>query len=246
MDPLLWLQALMLALLVAATAAILRRLRKLEGRLSEQKRTQKAQYAQTEALLGLYAELQPTAALPATRGWAASPDFLLHLVRHVRERHPQRVLECSCGASTVVIARMLQRLGGGHVWSLEHEPRFAEATRRELARHGLETFATVVDAPLVEVSAGGHRQPWYDPAAIPAGEFDLLVVDGPPAATAPMARYPAGPMLMPRMRRQAAIFLDDAGRRDEQASAQAWQRLAPDWRLEELWAEKGLVKLTRD
>lgn len=45
-------------------------------------------FRQLEALQGLYAELGLEKSLPGTRGWAASPDFLMELVRHARAAKP--------------------------------------------------------------------------------------------------------------------------------------------------------------
>src|SRR3712207_1794767 len=75
-------------------------------------------FRQPEALFGLYLELGFRKSLPPTRGWAASPDILLQLTQHARETHPNVVVECGSGASTVVLARCAELNGGGHVYSL--------------------------------------------------------------------------------------------------------------------------------
>lgn len=64
---------------------------------------------------------------------------------------------------------------------------------------------------------------WYDPAAL--GDLtgiDLLLVDGPPKATGPHARYPALPLLADRLAVDAVIFADDVERPDEAATVDAW------------------------
>jgi hypothetical protein len=59
----------------------------------------------------------------------------------------------------------------------------------------------------------------------------LVIVDGPPGATGPQARYPALPALLqaipadPARPLQITLLLDDLIRADEQATAAAWQAL---------------------
>ncbi len=202
-------------------------------------------FRQLESLQSLYWDLRPERALPPTRGWAGSPDFLREVAGHLFAARPTVVVECSSGASTVVAARCLQILGGGHVYSLEHAPEYASATRRLLASHGLSAWATVIDAPLVATTTDAGSQPWYDLANLPAGPIDVLVIDGPPADTAPLARYPAGPLLFPRLREGGAVFLDDADRPDEQEIVARWQRSFPGLDLRRRPSEKGLAVFRR-
>lgn len=203
-------------------------------------------FRQMEALQGLYVELALQRSLPATRGWAASPDFLLELARHARAHAPQQVLECSSGASTLVLARCMQLNGGGKVYSLEHDPHYANLTREQLRRHGLSGWAEVIDAPLREHAISGESWPWYAHEVLPAGlSIDMLVIDGPPQATRTLARYPAGPQLFDRLAAGACVFLDDAARPDEQAILQRWQQDHPELVLAMLPCEKGCAVLRR-
>lgn len=71
------------------------------------------------------------------------------------------VLECGSGLSTLVLAAKCK------VTSLEHDPSWAMHTRAMLERCDLE--AEVLCKPL--------KNEWYD---YPGGEFDALVIDGPP------------------------------------------------------------------
>jgi predicted O-methyltransferase YrrM len=178
---------------------------------------------QAEALHNLYALLQPRQAVPPLRGWAASPDLVLLLVSHVLEHRPRTVVECGSGASTLWTSYALERVGGGRVLSLEHDPVYADQTRSLLARHGLSAYAEVATAPLTPVTIGEESWRWYDPAALASvSEVDLLIVDGPPAATGPLARYPAVPLLFDRLAADAVVVLDDAVRKDEREIAARW------------------------
>ncbi|KAB8041580.1 class I SAM-dependent methyltransferase [Janthinobacterium aquaticum] len=232
-------------LLVSATLALLlhktRRMHLMLYSLQNRADSAPAQlYRQLEALTGLQQELQLARSLPPTRGWAASPDFLLALVHEVQASKPRTVLECSSGASTVVLARCLQQLGAGRVLSLEHDVHFGAQTRRELARHGLSDWAQVIDAPLCEHALDGESWAWYDIKNLPADlVIDLLVIDGPPQSTRSLARYPAGPLLFPLLAAGAAVYLDDAARADEQTIVRRWRAAFAPLQLTMLACEKG-------
>lgn len=203
-------------------------------------------FRQMEALQGLYVELGLQHSLPPTRGWAASPDFLLELVRHARGSVPQHVVECSSGASTLVLARCMQLNGAGKVYSLEHDAHYADQTRAQLRRHGLSDWAEVIDAPLRRHAIDGTDWLWYAHEALPPGlEIDMLVIDGPPQDTGALARYPAGPQLFDRLSPRGSVFLDDAARPDERAIVQRWQREHPHLALTLLPCEKGCAMLAR-
>jgi predicted O-methyltransferase YrrM len=199
-------------------------------------------FTQVESLLALYSDLKPAMGLPSTRGWAGSPDFLRHVARVATAQRPVNIVECSSGTSTVVLARVVQLNGVGHVYSLEHQPLWAQKTRDELAPQGLSAFATVLDAPLREHRLGNTMHKWYDTAGLPP-QIDMLVVDGPPQDTQAQARYPAVPVLLSRLTPGARVLLDDAARADERSTVQRWQKefgLVID---QELSAEKGITML---
>lgn len=203
------------------------------------------QFRQMEALQSLYWDLKPIHAFLPTRGWAGSPDMLRTLASHVFEHKPGVVVECSCGVSTVVLARACQLNGGGHVYSLEHGPEFAAATRQQLSKQGLDDWATVIDAPLVETDTDIGTQPWYEISKLEPTSIDMLVIDGPPEFIAPLARYPAGPVLFQRLSEKGWVFLDDADRPAEKSCVERW--LAQDATLSgsRQPAEKGLAILRK-
>lgn len=207
-------------------------------------------FRQLEALQGLYAELNLDKSLPGTRGWAASPDLLLELARHARAARPTIVLECSSGTSTLVLARCMQLNGKGMVYSLEHDAAYASQTRDELERHGLSAWASVLDAPLQPQQFGAATWPWYAHDALrsalaPEARIDLLVIDGPPQSTRQLARYPAGPSLFPLLAPDAAVFLDDSARPDEQRILAQWRTEFPELQQSVRPCEKGCVMLSR-
>ncbi|MBV7534765.1 class I SAM-dependent methyltransferase [Duganella sp. sic0402] len=240
----LMLDALIL-LLVLYSLFKLRRAHLLLYDMRDQSRQDNVQmFRQLEALQGLYAELDLGASLPATRDWAASPDFLLALTRHARAKQPSLVVECSSGASTLVLARCMQLNGAGKVLSLEHDPHYAAQTRAQLRQHGLQDWAQVLDAPLKPLMLTGESWPWYDSSALPPdASIDMLVIDGPPQATREMARYPAGPMLFERLAPCAYVFVDDANRIDELEILRRWKQAYPALHQSTLACEKGCAVL---
>lgn len=207
----------------------------------------KTSYTQTEATLGLHALLQPRAVLPPSRGWAASPDVVLELVRIALRDRPRLVVECGSGLSSLWLGYALELVGEeGRVVSLEHDAPYAEALRARVREHGLADRVEVRDAPLVTTTVEGQEVVWYDPAALHGLDgIGLLFVDGPPAATGHHARWPAVPLLADRMAVGGRVVLDDLVRDEEKEILARWQELRPTWTVESLLQhEKGSGVMT--
>lgn len=196
-------------------------------------------FRQLEALYSVYLDLGFKKSLPPTRKWAASPDILKQLSTYALQARPKLIVECGSGVSTIVLARCVQVNGEGHVYTLEHSPEAAQQTRRNLAQHGLEGYVTVLEAPLRQYELGGQSWSWYSLEGLPDNGIDLLFIDGPPAATQSLARYPAGPLLLSRLTPGAAAFLDDANRGDEKQIVERWARDFPAYKRGNLDCEKG-------
>ncbi len=176
-------------------------------------------------------------------GWAASADFLLHLARHHLQAQPRHIVECGSGVSTIVLARCCEIAGAGHVTSLDHDPGFAQQTRQALAAYGLSAWATVIDAPLEPVVVEGRSLMWYRVQAVPEGNFDMVVVDGPPLSFGQLVRYPAGKFLLSRLSPGSHGFLDDADRPGETDAVRLWQKEFPWLQVMQLPTEKGCIAL---
>jgi predicted O-methyltransferase YrrM len=230
--------------LAAESTRTLGTVRRLEADSSEQI---KQAFRQLEALQNLRAMLPADRLLPATRGWAASPDLLAVLVDLVMTERPSLIVECGSGASTLWLALALRQFEiDGRIIALEHDPVFGGSTRDFLARHGLGELAEVRGAPLEDFSLEGDsylwyaRQAWEDLSGI-----DLLFVDGPPAATAPRARYPALPLLSGSLSPAATIVLDDLVVPDMREVLRLWLEGYPDFGSEILPLEKQAAVLRR-
>ena len=240
---------IMLVVIIALLVILLRKAKRIDTNTWEMREWIQGrlenEFRQVEALLALTRELKLENGLQPMRRWAGSPDFLLVLLRKVIADKPQVIVECSSGISTIVSARALQLNGTGHVYSLEHEQEYAQKTRDELARHGLQDWATVIDAPLIETDTRLGKKRWYDISRLPTDKIDLVVVDGPPESTNPLARYQAGPALIPRLSATGEVVMDDMIRKTEQNVVAAWQHEFPGLQVTHIPAEKEIAVVSR-
>jgi predicted O-methyltransferase YrrM len=187
----------------------------------------RAQSREIEALFQLFHQFNPRAPMPSSGDFALNPTDLLDLLHLVRLRQPRLVLELGSGTSSVWLGYALEQYGGKLI-SLDHDPDYARQTRAMLAAHGLNAVAEVREAPLRELALAGQTYEWYDVAAFAdLTDIDLLLIDGPPAATGPDARYPALAVLEKRLSATATVVLDDADRHDERDAVQRWTREVP-------------------
>ena len=211
---------------------------------SDMKRT----FRQVEALHNLYAMIDIEHALPASRGWPASPDLLLFLVDLVDRHRPKVIVECGSGLSTLCLALAMRRFGiNGKVIALEHLEEYAAQTAELVRRHGVADLVEVREAPLEPTEVGDVQVDWYSRTAWDdLRAVDLLFVDGPPSnKRSPQARHPALPFLAERLTAGAHIVLDDYQRTDERNVVKRWQDEFPDrLSLETIQLEKGAALLT--
>lgn len=203
-------------------------------------------YQEMESVLALSQQISLRQPLPSMRGWAVSPDFALLILRSIRERRPAVIVDLGSGVSTLVSGYVLEQLGQGKVFGLDHEPAFGAKTRKEIANHQLETWAQVIDAPLSPITIHGQTWQWYQQEAFSLpGPIDLLIVDGPPDRLQDLSRYPALPFLMNRMSPNAVVLVDDAYSSVEKAMVSRWLQEYPEFTAEVIDCEKGAVVLRR-
>lgn len=195
-------------------------------------RRQRDQTQQVEALVQLFADLQPRAPMPSSGHWALNPTELLELRYLLARTRPGLVVELGGGTSSIWIGYALAP-HGGRLISLDHDPWYAEQTRAQLRRHQLEQVVKVREAPLTAVAVDGQEYQWYEPSTFDDLDgIDMLLVDGPPGGTGPQARLPALPLLAPRLSPEATVMLDDADRPDEQQVLARWSDLVDGLSLE--------------
>ena len=161
-------------------------------------------------------------AMPSTGGFAIDSQALGHLLSLVEERRPKKILELGSGASTVWLGYLCQSFGGQLV-TLDHLPEYLDLTRTAVERHGLYGQVDCRLAPLEPVESSGDTYNWYTPASLTGlSDIDLVLIDGPPAATGPKARYPALPQIIDLLAPNATVILDDAHRQEEADIIEEW------------------------
>ena len=169
----------------------------------------------------------PHDALPYLGSWKADTGLLKLLVDHIEANKPRLVVEFGTGASTLVLARALQRAGGGTLISFDQHDDFVDATRQWLADYGLD--ADLRAAPL-RPSPDGWPGLWYDHGPLPSG-IELMLIDGPPWVVHPLTRGAAA-SLFDQVALGGTVMLDDAARPGERLVARRWRKLRPDFVFE--------------
>lgn len=222
------------------------RLRDLEGR---QQREIANAVLQIESFIRLQHYLGPDILVPEMHHWPVSPDFGLLLVELIESNDYDAVVEFGSGTSTLLLAKAIERVAHRHrrgsapLLSFEHLEVYQQKTQGLLDKAGLAQYARVELTPLSDWHRrDGRAFAYYSCDAaldalrqlLPTADgLVMVVVDGPPAATGPMARYPALPQILnsfgPSFRFH--FLMDDYLRTDEQEIIKAWEM--------EL-AEKGL------
>ncbi|WP_169517110.1 class I SAM-dependent methyltransferase [Azohydromonas australica] len=173
--------------------------------------------------------------MPPLHGWPVSSDIALHLAELLRTERYDQVIEFGSGSSTLIIARLQQQLGGGRLLTFEHLSKYHEQTTALLQRGGLKESVDLQLAPLASRGgANGREYRYYDCDTALARTAQalrgvsapklLVFVDGPPAATGAMARYPALDAVLVHFPAAALHFLlDDYGRQDEKDIVKTWE-----------------------
>lgn len=189
-------------------------------------------YRQTEAFIQLNSLLNFTAPIPATRGWAGSPDLLLTIAHTVKSKKPALVVELGSGVSTLVSAKS----GAKKVISFDGSQEYAGKTRELLAAHKVRGVE-VRYSPLAPFKEGA---PWYSPDSFKdIKKIDVLIIDGPQGGEHTFARYPALEVLLSKLSPKAIIILDDVKREGERKLAEDFAAALPKHTLTILEHEKG-------
>lgn len=179
---------------------------------------------EVEALLRVRDEYPLAFESPLLWNFALSPRGMWQVLNLVRERRPATIVELGSGLSTLYLSRCAAERPGPAIYSLEHALEYLESTRRLLDVNRAMDNVHLIHAPLVDTEIGTRTFSWYQlPESLP-DKIDLLIVDGPPGGTGPLARLPAVGCLIERLQPGATIVLDDAHRDDEREITRSWVR----------------------
>lgn len=198
---------------------------------------------QIESSIRLQHYLGESVVLPDMHNWPISPDFGVLLINLVERNSYDAVIEFGSGTSTVILSKALSRVASrdnslqAPLLSFDHLQEYAEKTTGLLKQSGLQKNVTVSLAPLTEWQGSEHGKYSYYSCqkallelakSLPNRPLKVLVVvDGPPAATGPLARYPAMPVVMSALPEATKIdfLMDDYLRKEEQEIVSRWVQL---------------------
>lgn len=210
---------------------------------TEQQRQSKNTLAQIEHFIRLQSYMGADFLMPDMHAWPISPDLGVLLIRLVEAGGYDAVIEFGSGVSTVILAQALIKTAAltnaqpAPLLSFEHLEHYFEQTAAMLRQARLHKRVDLRLAPLVPFNAPNDRDyPYYDCGTAlrelrerlnAVTPHILVLVDGPPAATGPQARYPALPALLDAFGDQAHfdLLMDDYIRPDERDILNRWQAL---------------------
>lgn len=180
--------------------------------------------------------------------WSVDSFFFRWITQFLAENHPKCIVEIGSGSSTLIIARLLQRLNYTDVRhiAIDHDERYLNLTKQLALLNDLDESIEFIHAPLADDATTGMK--WYDLPIerLSSHPIDLLIVDGPPADLQPLSRYPAVPILIERLNNKSTVVLDDANREAELEIAQRWADEFPHLSLQIFPNGHGLAVLTAD
>jgi hypothetical protein len=216
------------------------------NRFHQADRLRGVDYEQLEAMTQILNLVKLRMPLPKLRGGAASPDLLLVLFREIVSKHPEILVECGAGTSTIWIGYILEQIGHGQLITLEHDEIWAQRTRNWIIQHGLESRVRVIDAPLVSYATENRTVIWYDKDSFIrylVKPVEFLFVDGPIGVVDSYARYPALSLLRESISSDCTIVLDDTNRKGERETALKWAEIL-NYECDFIDCEKGAAILT--
>lgn len=195
-------------------------------------------------------------------GWPISPDIAVRIVTMLSTAQYNGVLEFGSGTSTALIGRIIKRLIQDGVYekpipffSFDHNEMYFERTRELLRAHEVLEFVTLNHCELVKERFNDTDFRYYDCRDV-INSFGklfnnikpklLVLVDGPPGATNPHARYPALPIILQQINQDEFdldFLVDDYNRREEKEVVEKWKQDAENAGLsseiEAVPSEKG-------
>lgn len=190
-------------------------------------------------------------------GWPISPDIALFMAQKIEENDYDLIIEFGSGTSTMLFAHMAKTIKKKNgkkikVVSFEHNEKYYIQTKQQLKQQSLNKYASVKYAPLAKYIYQDMEFMYYDCESILQKlqnknryQKVLVLVDGPPGATGPLARFPALPHLLEHFTQQDMdLILDDFQRQEEKEIVKQWEKLLSEsnitFKSESIPSEKGL------
>jgi len=164
-------------------------------------------------------------------GASLRPFCLLHMLNDIVINDRKNIIEFGSGLSTIMIGRLIKKNNlDTKVLSVEHDEGWIQALTGILKKENTGDVVTLLHAPLQACALTAMNTHWYNLEVlrkeVQQQEFDMVIVDGPPAwqKGKERARYPALPFIKDRLKDRFSVYLDDVNRPGEQAILQSWKR----------------------
>lgn len=174
------------------------------------RKTLQNEFTQMENLLSIRKMSQVTGPVPNTRGWAASPDFILLCLEYIKKTGAKTIVELGCGASTIYIkAFILNTLykSNAKLISIEDSEVFEKKTREALKNCDLNPDG-LIQIPINEDTGFYNIGAHFD---VLNEKIDILIIDGPRNINGE-ARASALKTFLPYLGARSHIIVDDASR----------------------------------
>ncbi len=232
-------------------------MRKLEERLSAKIiQTANNNNKQIESFISIQNYLI-NGSLPLNfHGWPISPDIALFLIQKIESFNYNLIIEFGSGTSTAMLAKTIQNKENKKLKlvTFEHNKKYFKQTLSSLESQKLDKFVDMVYAPLKDYSYNEEHYSYYSCQS----KFKklkkkfqrknsriLVLVDGPPGATGPLARFPALPHLLTAFEdSEIHLVFDDYNRPDEKKTVVKWEEILKEQNIsfvsESVVSEKGL------
>ena len=123
-----------------------------------QHQEQEYQLYKYQCISAIHKVLPLKAPLPPMTSWAATPELASTVLKTIHAYKPNQIVELGSGVTTLISGYSLNEFHpSGSVISLDHDSRFAEKTKEEIALHGLIDKVDLRIAPLETHTISGKK-----------------------------------------------------------------------------------------
>lgn len=197
-------------------------------------------------------------------GWPLSTDIALYLINRITSEKYDQIVEFGSGTSTCLFAKAIESntkddnvlINLNKLVTFEHNSTYFDKTKELLEQKNLHDYVDLKYTPLTAQSEGDRGFKYYSCDTVLAELAKnsgtnslskmLVLVDGPPAMTCDLARYPGLPKIIELW--PAAIIdfiLDDFNRVEEKEVFKAWENYLKDnnirYEVTKISCEKGAL-----
>jgi len=163
-------------------------------------------------------------------GWSIGEESFSSIIEILKNLNPQRLLEFGSGTSSIRLAREFPDC---YILSVDHSDSFANKTR---ALKDIYAPGVALEVVVRPVSWQRHGWRWYlsyQPVRL-SGEFDAVIIDGPPVGLSRRGREACLHQAVSHLREGGIVILDDYIRPEEKQIVDNWLATYPAsfvWRV---------------